>query len=1240
VEKKYNKNILESVVNRTAGLTVDLFNRALERHEITGDVDKDSLVDFAHEHGLEAGEIDQALQEVSEQLDIEASSVARHEHESKRKETKLFDVRNQVSLRWHSMLETFGKGKIAERAEKQRHDRLQNNDYIAGLIEAALERASIRRRFKQYSEIGGNNFVGLLKQYQKNEITRADLERQADFNDGVDVIVERLDIPQPFKIDGVAIEMTPQNEKMIKNHLRFVLQAEVIQLAQLGEMKVMETGAYHVTDKRNARTWATVASKVLGSGTLWGIGVRGVGRMAIGGSIVGASLASNPVGWGVIGAAIGTGAVAGAASQWAQYKFVRRQQRKMDLATGMTREQVGGLEVTKSAQEINTHLLNLVREIKTLTQAMTREKSSELMGKVQDLYQIIIETDCRLLQSQIGGQDLVSFGLENRLQASLDLLENLKEATLVVRDTQAKHLPNIDLSHIAHDAKQVVDTIQRNLESALSRGEGKRMLLGGVLGGTMAGISATAMDYISSWLTVHHVNVPVETPPPVEQPPTLVANLNPNLPDTITFQGHQVSLLMDNDGNMAIYNTDSGAVDLTHPLTDPIDTTPYAADHQLHVDTQPNGNIIILTEHNEPVAIYDIDVDATTTVSHEIDPNSEAGRLLAQISDPAYIEQTESWRQQRLDLLMEAYSSGRLSSNESSELVAARLERATRHMLMETTTYHGNKDQALNEAFSEDVTVIQHQDLPWIKGPSSHVARRWIDVVTALRKVEPTEQTVETLKVKLIDQTPPPQPVVPQPPVVTEQTNQAIIKATQAAAALAGLALDQYIAPVRSHGGQPAPHEAPLNRLEEFKFVPAKEAPEEVAPTVVVAPPRVIIPPLPRPEPPKPAPAPEEASTVEPSDEEVQRKESAELENTIKYPDLAAYIVEEVHKQIPADDRSVAIDLLVADWNDKFPSGMGGLSNGAIEQTLGITLGNIPTIINGIVSRMKAAVRDPAKVSDIIHIVDRSKLDELDELMAPPDTKPKPPTPTLVPIPQPEEVIADQVVLPEPIPVVLPPAAEVAATELAATVVVPTEAKPTPASAEEIDKQRNILESVFKSKELAGVIVDGIKHLPAASFTQAVKALNGNWLRLKHAEPFLAHLDEIETLQVLGLDPLEVKISATGLIANIISNAPNIITLVDTPKRLEWKITDKSKKIKEKFGDKFRTGLQNYVIEQSLYGVRVVEILAAFNQQTQNWKGTRPELLKKLGCFDEAGTYDESKAEVVFGKIVRGESIE
>lgn len=487
----------------------------------------------ANEYGLDVEDIKRALPEVVEQLQLEANAVARHEHDDKRSKTKFYNIPKQIGLRWQEMLETFGAGKIAERAKQYRSDRAHEVGYMEEVITAALERTSIRKRFDKYLDLGGQPLRAAVESFNHGTNENGRLLSTKDFFDnalaqrGIENIMDRIDIPDPFITGydpetGQPIEMplTAETEAIIRNHLKFILRDELAHLVQMSQMQVMTTEQYQVESKKGS----VMIGKVLGSGTFWGAVTRTGAKLAIGGSLVGAGFAAVPVGGAVLAAA-GIGAVAGAASQVAQYYGARRKQRKMDLAIGAqaaTVELEGDrqIEVAKSAESINIALATHVQALESAVAEYSTSFNgdfSAVLEEIGNVYKVITDTEFRLLQTRLGKekQDYINFGLDNRLAAQTELLKNIRNANHAMHEamalfTDSDHIQSRFIAQfavIATEAQRDIQRLEQNLGSVLRRGETTRVIAGAVLGGGFAGLSSMAMGYIDQWFSAKSIDV-------------------------------------------------------------------------------------------------------------------------------------------------------------------------------------------------------------------------------------------------------------------------------------------------------------------------------------------------------------------------------------------------------------------------------------------------------------------------------------------------------------------------------------------------------------------------------------------------------------------------------------------------------------------------------------------------------------------------------------------------------------
>lgn len=572
------------------------------------------LVEAANRYGLDLDEVRSALPEVVEQLQIEADVMARGQHEKKRQDTKWYHIPRQIGLRWQEMLETFGSGKIAADAKAQRVRRLQDPNYIATVTEAALERASMRKRFNQYLELGGDFLKTAVKDFSKGTLEKGRLYSSDDFvhnehlKDGVKQIAAQLEIPveevEPGKPKQyvlerdaagnptASVELTPENEAMIRKHIQFILRDEIVQLAQLNAMKVMTTEQYQVeSTKLGVMGW-----KIAGSGTVWGFLARtlfkgAVTKLVVGGWVAGLTIASIPVSGAVLIAG-GAGVLAGGVSQFAQYHGARRKQRKIDLAVGGQRAEFkllhdkGSIEVSKAAEDIKQ---DLNAKTEQLEQIMAQFKAAPDAGDEQHAltdtlrqainvtYTAIVDTEFRLLQSRLGKehQDYINFGLDDRLTAQRTVLHAVREANQTMRAAMTafpettQNTIRDGFVPIAKRTQENIQELERHLGKILSSGEVLRVAVGAVIGGTFAGLTSAAMEYIGThWFASRGIDV--------RQPPTFPEKGGKDF----VYNGHNIQIGCQDDNHLFIIDLDR------HVQLPPVEIPPGIDIHKVVLDDQ------------------------------------------------------------------------------------------------------------------------------------------------------------------------------------------------------------------------------------------------------------------------------------------------------------------------------------------------------------------------------------------------------------------------------------------------------------------------------------------------------------------------------------------------------------------------------------------------------------------------------------------------------------------------------
>ncbi|EKD76136.1 MAG: hypothetical protein ACD_43C00215G0003 [uncultured bacterium] len=223
----------------------------------------------------------------------------------------------------------------------------------------------------------------------------------------------------------------------------------------------------------------------------------------------------------------------------------------------------------------------------------------------------------------------------------------------------------------------------------------------------------------------------------------------------------------------------------------------------------------------------------------------------------------------------------------------------------------------------------------------------------------------------------------------------------------------------------------------------------------------------------------------------------------------------------------------------------------------------------------------------------------------------------------------------------------------------PTEAAEAAVTVEAVDltETKQALTSEFGSEEFTARL---FYELAPGSMTIAdkiiiINSFINNWRRLQRQEPFLKLLSVDRKLAAIGVNlaqadglnslvvSLEIglaRIKESGNRAN-----PNIISLADIPERIEWKTNSHLEKMRKtfRFGPKFTTGLSSYIRDQGIDPMRASNALGSFNQ---NWttlsqangspigSEKTPQLLRRLGCFDESDRWDIARANEVYRHIL------
>lgn len=273
----------------------------------------------------------------------------------------------------------------------------------------------------------------------------------------------------------------------------------------------------------------------------------------------------------------------------------------------------------------------------------------------------------------------------------------------------------------------------------------------------------------------------------------LETNLADKQPFIFTHAGQQFSLVVDTQGHMQLHQVVAGASEQP-PVGAPFSVIDDTVRTNLAKLGQPlqfravyeHGQLIVKSAFDGQTAAT-ISLDNTLAVTTPLTPTSAEGFLQKVINHPMvgqllnnmglasgdvkfdatthsfaipkealhdvagkveYLGETNGWRATRMEFLLKAASEHRL--NESPEMIMARAERATRHLLMEGAKYP-NPQAAFDEAFSKDASFIQKHDLQWVTGVKADVRDDWMRVVTEMQKPEligggaPAAGSTETL---------------------------------------------------------------------------------------------------------------------------------------------------------------------------------------------------------------------------------------------------------------------------------------------------------------------------------------------------------------------------------------------------------------------------------------------------------------------------------------------------------------
>lgn len=553
----------------------DVFNAIQANQELTGiDFYGRDVFDLADQLGLEHDDVIAILPDLKHQVDIASEVTARRKHEAKKTDPtigKLKRFARNVKLSvWDEKLEVLGIGSIPAAARERRGELLRSTDDMTKIMKALLERRSMSKRLDNYKQIvrnadpqAGASFEALLREYQAGVghtdthvgLTSRDVMNNQHYQQAVEKILDSINLTGQFSLDGtgqeiVNLDTQPELIPVIKNHLRFILRSEILQLTDAENLELLSSQEYESDKAKPAR----IAAKVLASGTLWAVAAKSGAKLVMGSSVAAVGMGAVTVLSGGTGLAIaaGLGAVGGVVRECVNAKD-HAKQRKMDRA-------VGGLD---AAHVVDSRMLNnnLQHQLQTLQAEINAGRITDT--NLLNLYATVADAQNRLLKMRTGKikdrQDYINFGLEHRFEAQLELLQQLEQATEVLDKAIQNYSGdrtalqrNIARRHagVALDLKHAADS-QRKQDLKQEAGRV-------IISATFGAVAASAASYAMDWLD----HTGASAPKGPEFKPTFSENSTFNF----SQDGKTFTATISKAGELQIFSTADPGVMTTVPL--------------------------------------------------------------------------------------------------------------------------------------------------------------------------------------------------------------------------------------------------------------------------------------------------------------------------------------------------------------------------------------------------------------------------------------------------------------------------------------------------------------------------------------------------------------------------------------------------------------------------------------------------------------------------------------------------
>lgn len=528
------------------------------------------LRDKANEVGLPIELIADAMRDLDKQVEAYGQTEALEEHSQHQAETaqSIKDTKKNLKQRkwrdalassrdmligiaingWKEAAQDIGLGLASDIRQKKAEAR-QKTANMKRAMESVLQRAINKHQLETLLRTGGPGLRSIVERFQKGRIGLAEFMNDPELMNGIDSMINATDVDTLNEYvlerapDGTPINVidftsySPDKatkiKTAIKDQLRAVARHQIITLATEKSQAIVSSDDYEPNLPGVVGTGKSIMRRASLSGTLWTVGLRGGGKLAIGGAL-GAGVLTGGSG---IAIAVGLGAITGAARAYINSeKQINRKRVDASLGNDTQQVEVGGQmeDVVKAASLIEAQLSVAIQEATNKQQAVAAawadlqrqqldanriaaqgvpspyvddsdyaRANLEMRGAMTTLYGILSDAHARLQRSRSltkKRQDYISFGYHDRAQAISEFASKL-EVGLSVVGTYVDNLEETDKADMVRSMTEadtrnteLVNAIEEKFVEKLKEGRGKKIIKGAVRGGAVAGAVSFAMD--------------------------------------------------------------------------------------------------------------------------------------------------------------------------------------------------------------------------------------------------------------------------------------------------------------------------------------------------------------------------------------------------------------------------------------------------------------------------------------------------------------------------------------------------------------------------------------------------------------------------------------------------------------------------------------------------------------------------------------------------------------------------